>query len=871
MNRLSASALIRSTIAVMLVALCIVSAPAAAVTPAITSLPPSIVVGASFTIKGSGFTDGSVVNFFVATPTGAVNFGPLNPVKPISSTSLTVPVPTAVSPQGTLFLGQGVVAVQVVDTDQGFAKSNALTAQLFGNNADGFPNLIGINGIGLSATSTDPDYATDNVETHLLPGTTVTLKGNGFDLVHGVAVDLFCDCPGGKISTIFLGPGNPGLTATALTIVLPAAGAGGPATGPGSFVVSNRGAAGDYAIKSNAVSVPIGAGVTVASIKQTGCMVTVDGTGFAVNGPGLADLTVINLFNRQASGAVNLGGISGGAAKIPLSVATSTEFTFSLSGTGFVPGLSYVQVLNPPFLPFTSSGNGPGGAFTAVKCAAATPTPTPSAAPPSPTPTSVPATPSPTATPVSPLFSQACSSQTMIGIDPINNIGYVPVYSLDKAGNAQLAVVDLTVGVGSPVLKTVSLVGSVQPISVTYNPFNQTILAQARTVDDRVFIYEINTTTQSVMSTVVATGLVQQTGAAVSRSEPEATDASTSSARWSALARALQTRQWAKMRRPEISSLLRSPTANGPWGPIIKQPTSGGIVEDLKNNRAIVAGTAALGILDTSKSPPVWNPHSIVDLDLAAESISLNPDTGLLFISNLGTDDLIDTTKSPLREIPFQRVPNKGVSDGVAFDSTTNIVIHSEFDGADKVYAFNFNTLDTTQNPATADPIGVQGLGFETTYGLGFGPGGQNVINCVTHQAVIADEFGPNFKLVQMPAAPIVGELDNNGQPGSGTKPDAASVYTIAAALIPQTTIGGVKSPLGAVDSPSSLTVDPRRNFAYLLADDWIFYHRWTPGSTLPLFLVRLDLSKPVFGASPTGGIDGKTFWTPAAAVIPLP
>ncbi|MGO9057826.1 MAG: hypothetical protein ACLQU2_10650, partial [Candidatus Binataceae bacterium] len=471
-----------------------------------------------------------------------------------------------------------------------------------------------------------------------------------------------------------------------------------------------------------------------------------------------------------------------------------------------------------------------------------------------------------------PLFSQACSSQTMIGIDPINNIGYVPVYSLDKAGNAQLAVVDLSVGVASPVLKTVSLGGCVQPISVTYNPFNRTILARARTADDRVFIYEINTTTQSVMNTVVATGLVQQTGSAISRrSEAGATDAGTSNARWSALARALQTRQWAKMRRSEISSLLRSPDANGPWGPILLQPTSGGIVEDLKNNRAIVAGTAALGILDTSKSPPVWNPHSVADLDLAAESISLNPATGLMFISNLGTDDLIDTAKSPLNEIPFQRVPNKGVSDGVAFDSTTNIVIRSEFDGADKVYAFNFNTLDTTQNPATADPIGVQGLGFQTTYGLGFGPGGQNVINCVTHQAVIADEFGPNFKLVQMPAAPVVGELDNNGQPGSGTKADAASVYTIAAALIPQTTVGGVKSPLGAVDSPSSLTVDPSRNFAYVLADDWIFYHRWTPGSTLPLFLVRLDLSKPVFGASPTGGIDGKTFWTPAAAVIPLP
>ncbi|MGO9057217.1 MAG: hypothetical protein ACLQU2_07485 [Candidatus Binataceae bacterium] len=209
MSKLSASALNLSAIAVMLVALCILSAPAAAITPAITSLPPSIAVGASFTINGSGFTDGSVVNFFIATATGAVNFGPLSPAKPIGSTSLTVPVPTSVSPQGALFLGQGVVAVQVVDTDQGFAKSNAVTAQLFGNNADGFPNLTGINGIGLSATSADPAYATDNIETHLLPGATVTLNGNGFDIVHGIAVDLFCDCPGARSRQFFWAPAIP--------------------------------------------------------------------------------------------------------------------------------------------------------------------------------------------------------------------------------------------------------------------------------------------------------------------------------------------------------------------------------------------------------------------------------------------------------------------------------------------------------------------------------------------------------------------------------------------------------------------------------------------------------------------------------------
>jgi hypothetical protein len=47
--------------------------------------------------------------------------------------------------------------------------------RVFGDNADGFPNLTGINGVGLASTSTDQGFATDNVETHVAPGTMVTL------------------------------------------------------------------------------------------------------------------------------------------------------------------------------------------------------------------------------------------------------------------------------------------------------------------------------------------------------------------------------------------------------------------------------------------------------------------------------------------------------------------------------------------------------------------------------------------------------------------------------------------------------------------------------------------------------------------------
>jgi len=318
--------------------------------PFISSIPKAIDAGASFAIQGLRFTHGSVVNFFVATASRPINFGPLKPSF-FSATQLLVPIPA------TITLGQGVATVQVVNTDQGFAASNTATTQLFGSPAAGFPNLTAINGVGLAATSTNPSFATDNVETVVVQGRVVTLDGNGFDTVHGVAVDLFCACKGGKVGPFFLNPGNPGLRATSLSFPLPSAGPNAPPTGPGSFVVSNKGSSGTFGKKSNAVSVPIGARITVASVSQSGTVITVKGTGFSI-------LTVINLFNTQGAKVVNLGGLKpNGAPKIPLTVVNSTEFTLTRPAAA-VPGPSYIQALNPPFVPFTSSGNAPGGSFT---------------------------------------------------------------------------------------------------------------------------------------------------------------------------------------------------------------------------------------------------------------------------------------------------------------------------------------------------------------------------------------------------------------------------------------------------------------------------------------------------------------------------
>jgi hypothetical protein len=59
-----------------------------------------------------------------------------------------------------------------------------------------------------------------------------------------------------------------------------------------------------------------------------------------------------------------LGGLNpDGTPKIPLTLISPNRFTFTRPAKA-VPGSAYVQAVNPPFVPFTSSGDAPGGAFT---------------------------------------------------------------------------------------------------------------------------------------------------------------------------------------------------------------------------------------------------------------------------------------------------------------------------------------------------------------------------------------------------------------------------------------------------------------------------------------------------------------------------
>jgi hypothetical protein len=149
-------------------------------------------------------------HFFVATSAGPVNAGPLTPAGQ-TPTQLTMKVPSTIS------LGQGFVTVQVVNTDTGFLASNLASALLQDNPAAGIPSLTSINSKPLAATSSDPHYATNNVETVVVQGKAVMLGGAGFDVTNGVAVDLFCACRGGKLEYRMKPPSG-----TLISFVLPA-------------------------------------------------------------------------------------------------------------------------------------------------------------------------------------------------------------------------------------------------------------------------------------------------------------------------------------------------------------------------------------------------------------------------------------------------------------------------------------------------------------------------------------------------------------------------------------------------------------------------------------------------------------------------
>jgi len=309
--------------------------PVVVVPPVLDPIASAITVGAAHTLSGSGFTAGSVVKIFISAGGGAIDGGAYAP-SARTATSITWQVPSS------LPLGSGFATLLVINTDQNYVQSNSQSQLLYGAASANIPTIRSINGVDLHAL--DPSVPLAYVETVVSPGSPVTITGTGF---NSPLVNIFT-------ATGNIGPRapQPGSTSTFMQIVIPST----APTGPGSFQVVNNPYTGN--VLSNAVSVPIGALLTITSISQSGNTVTVNGTGFST-------VSVINLFNAQGGGAVNLGGLGASGPNVPLNIVSPTQFTFTVPA-GAVSGPSYIQVLNPPFIAYSSSGSDPDGAFNLV-------------------------------------------------------------------------------------------------------------------------------------------------------------------------------------------------------------------------------------------------------------------------------------------------------------------------------------------------------------------------------------------------------------------------------------------------------------------------------------------------------------------------
>ncbi len=426
--------------------------------------------------------------------------------------------------------------------------------------------------------------------------------------------------------------------------------------------------------------------------------------------------------------------------------------------------------------------------------------------------------------------SQACGGQSLIIIDQSHSVAYAPIYTPDPTfGDAQIEVVNLPALTFSPPL--IRLPGALRPISATYNPNSNppTMLVEAvLKTGGPIGVFSINTNTRIATLLAVATGLKYGTN------------------------------------------------------------KFGGILEDSSaRNRAFVAGDVNIGILN---QPGSWSSANVVSLlnTGTTDSLSLNLVTDTIFISGDGNNQIIQAgTAPPL--VPIQFESDFKTTDGNAWDPFTNILLLSQEVGLDQSWGFNFNTLNTTTNPATALHVQVPGvcpggamscqnsqrIGCEA-FPVGEGPGGQTAISCKTHQGLIVDEFGQNFKLIQLPiTSPGTSPLDNNGRPFSGTTASpSTSVYTIAEAVIPKGLVNGILSTqLGVVGDPNTVVIDNGPNLAYMLADTCPDPHNWGQNATvcttpLTLFLVKVDLSSPAVGACPSG-ITGVS-WTPASKALQL-
>jgi alpha-tubulin suppressor-like RCC1 family protein/sugar lactone lactonase YvrE len=300
--------------------------------PRLAEIPGRLRVGATNTLIGSGFTPGSVINLWVATASGVSVNGPLVPAAS-TPTALVWEIPAEVA------LGNGFASLQVINTDEGYTTSNVVSALLEGDPGHNIPTILAIDDEPLAAVTPGVNLA--HVDTVIAGGATVTLVGMGFS---SPLVNLFT--ADGNIGPLVPLPGG---TASVIQVRLPAS----APVGPANFQVVNAPFAGT--VVSNAVSAVIGSIPEITRVEVAGTTVTVIGLGFS-------RLSVINLYNRQGTGVVNLGGFGPLGPNVPLTFVDDTRFSFTRPA-GAAAGNAFLEVLNPPFIRFSSSGNDPDGGF----------------------------------------------------------------------------------------------------------------------------------------------------------------------------------------------------------------------------------------------------------------------------------------------------------------------------------------------------------------------------------------------------------------------------------------------------------------------------------------------------------------------------
>ena len=232
-------------------------------------------------------------------------------------------------------LGKGFLSLRVINTDRQFVGSNSVAALLLAGPNSGWPSITKINEIALNPAVASVPLA--YVPTVIAKGSELVITGTGLDPL--AKVNLFTSA--GK-----KGPfdAKTGSTATRLLVDIPA----DVPTGPGSLQVLNP----PYGTRnSNTVSAPVGATPSITSVTQSRDTITVNGTGFSTT-------SVIDF----VSGEVNRCGLVSGVARCPLTLVSDQQFRVQ-KPSGAVAGPARIKVLNPPFIPYTTSGTDPDGEF----------------------------------------------------------------------------------------------------------------------------------------------------------------------------------------------------------------------------------------------------------------------------------------------------------------------------------------------------------------------------------------------------------------------------------------------------------------------------------------------------------------------------